>query len=166
MKLVFEVNGGVEIDYSIGGSNNCFSEKARYAIESVGHEGVNGNTIESELSNNIELFLAEIVGENSEDYNVLSKSIRCETKDDSFKIHGDILFDMLEKLKEDFDYSESEIDYSDQVSSMFKESINDYGELINLDPLYKAMGDDDGIDFVAQYHERDCEATLYLNWVK
>lgn len=166
MRLVFELHGGVEFDYSIGGSDNCFSEKARYAIESVGHECVNGNTIESELSNNIELFLAEIVGGNSEDYNVLSKSIRCETKDESFKIHGDILFEMLEELKEDFDYSESEIDYSDQVSSMFTESIDDYGELINLDPLYNAIGDDDGIDFVAQYHERECEATLYLNWVK
>lgn len=163
MRLVFEVNGGVEIDYSIGGSNNCFSEKARYVIESKGRECVNGNTIESELSNNIELFLAEIVGGNSEDYNVLSKSIRCETKDESFKIHGDILFKMPEELKEDFDYSESKIDYSDQVSSMFKESINDYGELINLDPLYKAIGDDDGIDFTAQYYERDCEAMLYLN---
>lgn len=163
MRLVFEVNGGVEIDYSIGGSNNCFSEKARYTIESAGHECVNGNTIESELSNNIELFLAEIVGGNSEDYNVLSNSIRCETKDESFKIHGDILFEMLEELKEDFDYSESEIDYSDQVSNMFRESIDDYGELINLDPLYNAIGEDDGIDFMAQYYERDCEATLYLN---
>lgn len=166
MRLVFEVQGGVEIDYSVVGSNNCFNEKARYAIESVGYECVNGNTIEIELSNNIELFLAEIVGGNSEDYNVLSKSIRCETKDDSFKIHGDILFDMLEELKEDFDYSESEIDYSDQVSNIFRESIDEYGEFINLDPLYNAIGDDDGIDFVAQYYERDCEATLYLNWVK
>lgn len=163
MRLVFEVHGGVEIDYSIGGSNNCFSEKARYVIESVGHECVNGSTIESELSNNIELFLSEIVGGNSEDYNVLSKSIRCETKDESFKIHGDILFEMLEELKEAFDYSESKIDYSDQVSNMFRESIDDYGELINLDPLYNAIGEDDGIDFVAQYYERDCEATLYLN---
>ena len=166
MRLVFELHGGVEFDYSTGGSNNCFSEKARHVIESVGHECVNGNTIESELSNNIELFLSEIVGGNSEDYNVLSKSIRCETKDESFKIHGDILFEMLEKLKEDFDYSESEVDYSNQVSNVFKESIDEYGELINLDPLYKAMGDDDGIDFTAQYYERDCEATLYLNRVK
>lgn len=163
MRLVFELHGGVEFDYSIGGSDNCFSEKARYAIESVGHECVNGNTIKSELSNNIELFLAEIVGGNSEDYNVLSKSIRCETKDESFKIHGDILFEMSEELKEDFDYSESEIDCSDQVSNIFRESINDYGELINLDPLYKAMSDTDSIDFVAQCYERDCEATLYLN---
>ena len=38
MRLVFELHGGVEFDYSIGGSDNCFSEKARYAIESVGHE--------------------------------------------------------------------------------------------------------------------------------
>ncbi len=166
MILIFEVNGGVEIDYSIGGSNNCFSEKARYTIESVGHECVNESTIESELSNNIELFLAEIVGGNSEDYNVLSKSIRCEMKDESFKIHGDISFELCKELDDDFDYSESEIDYSDQVSNMFRESIDEYGELINLDTLYKAMGDDDGIDFVAQYHERDCEATLYLNWVK
>ena len=166
MRLIFEVNGGVEFDYSVGGSNNNFSEKARYAIESVGHECVNGNTIESELSNNIELFLAEMVGGTSEDYNVLSKSIRCETKDESFKIHGDILFETLEELKENFDYTESKIDYSDQVSNVFKESIDVYGEIINLDPLYKAMGEDDSIDFAAQYYERDCEATLYLNWVK
>lgn len=163
MKLVFEVQGGVEIDYSVGGSNNCFNEKARYVIESVGHECVNGNTIENELSNNIELFLAEIVGGNSEDYNVLSKSIRCETKDEIFKIHGDILFEMQEELKEDFDYTDSKIDYSDQVSNVFRESIDEYGELINLDPLHNAIGEDDGIDFVAQYYERDCEATLYLN---
>ena len=166
MRLVFELHGGVEFDYSIGGSDNCFSEKARYAIESVGHECVNGNTIESELSNNIELFLAEIVGGNSEDYNVLSKSIRCETKDESFKIHGDILFELCKELADDFDYSESEIDYSDQVSNVFTESIDEYGELINLDPLYNAMDEDDGIDFTAQYYERDCEVTLYLNWVK
>lgn len=163
MRLVFEVHGGVEIDYSTGGSNNCFSEKARYVIESVGHECVNESTIESELFNNIELFLAEIVGGNSEDYNILSKSIRCETKDESFKIHGDILFEVLEELKEDFDYAESKIDYSDQVSNVFTESIDEYGELINLDPLYNAIGEDDGIDFIAQYYERDCEATLYLN---
>ena len=99
----------------------------------------------------------------SEDYNILSKSIRCETKDESFKIHGDILFEVLEELKEDFDYAESKIDYSDQVSNVFTESIDEYGELINLDPLYNAIGEDDGIDFVAQYYERDCEATLYLN---
>ena len=166
MRLVFELNGGVEFDYSIGGSDNCFSEKARYAIESVGHECVNGNTIESELSSNIKLFLSEIIGGNSDDYNVLSKSIRCETKDESFKIRGDILFELLEELKEDFDYSESEIDYSDQVSNVFKESIDEYGELINLDPLYNAMGEEDGIDFAAQYYEHDCEATLYLSWVK
>lgn len=163
MRLVFEVHGGVEIDYSTGGSNNCFSEKARYVIESVGHECVNESTIESELSNNIELFLAEIVGGNSEDYNILSKSIRCETKDESFKIHGDILFEVLEELKEDFDYAESKIDYSDQVSNVFTESIDEYGELINLDPPYNAIDEDDGIDFIAQYYERDCEATLYLN---
>lgn len=119
MRLIFEVNGGVELDYSIGGSNNCFNEKARCVIESLGHECVNGNTVERELCNNIELFLAEMVGGNSEDYNVLSKSIRCEKKNESFKIHGDILSEMSEELKEDFDYSESEIDYSDQVSSMF-----------------------------------------------
>lgn len=163
MRLVFEVHGGVEIDYSTGGSNNCFSEKARCVIESVGHECVNESTIESELSNNIELFLAEIVGGNSEDYNILSKSIRCETKDESFKIHGDILFEVLEELKEDFDYAESKIDYSDQVSNVFTESIDEYGELINLDPLYNTIGEDDGIDFIAQSYERDCEATLYLN---
>lgn len=163
MRLVFEVHGGIEIDYSTGGSNNCFSEEARYVIESVGHECVNESTIESELSNNIELFLAEIVGGNSEDYNILSKSIRCETKDESFKIHGDILFEVLEELKEDFDYAESKIDYSDQVSNVFTESIDEYSELINLDPLYNAIGEDDGIDFIAQYYERDCEATLYLN---
>lgn len=166
MRLVFEVNGGVEVDYSIGRSNNCFSEKARYVIELIGHDCVNGNTIESELSNNIELFIAEIVGGNSEDYNVLSKSIRCETKDESFKIYGDISFELCKELASDFDYSESEINYSEQVSNVFKESIDEYGELIDLDPLYKAIGDDDGIDFVAQYHERNCEATLYLNWVK
>lgn len=163
MRLVFEVQGGVEIDYSVGGSNNCFNEKARCVIESVGHECVNGNTIENELSNNIELFIAEIVGGNSEDYNVLSKSIRCETKNESFKIHGDILFEIPKEPKEDFDYTGSKIDYSDQVSNIFRESIDDYGELINLDQLYQAMGEDDGIDFVAQYYERECEATLYLN---
>ena len=38
MRLTFEVHGGVEIDYSIGGSNNCFSEKARDVIESKSHE--------------------------------------------------------------------------------------------------------------------------------
>lgn len=163
MRLVFDINGGVEIDYSIGGSNNCFSEKARHVIESIGHECVNENTIEGELSNNIELFLSEIVGGNSEDYNVLSKSIRCETKDESFKIHGDISFELCNELADDFDYSESEIDCLDQVSNAFKESIDEYGELINLDPLYKAIGEDDGIDFTAQYYERDCEAMLYLN---
>jgi hypothetical protein len=162
MRLVFEVHGGVEIDYSIGGSNNSFSEKARNAIESLGHECVNALVIKSELSDNIELFLAEIFGGNSEDYNVLEKSIRCETTDENFKIHGFITFDVSKELEEEFDWSEYEFDYSDIVSSVFDESINLHGELINLDPLYKAMGDDVEIDFTAQYFEKHCEATLYL----
>lgn len=163
MRLVFEVRGGVEIDYSIGGSNNSFSEKARDVIESLGHECVNASEIKIELSDNIELFLAEILGGNSEDYDVLEKSIRCETTDENFKIHGFITFDVSEELEEEFDWSEYEFDYSDIVSNVFDESINLHGELINLDPLYKAMGDDSEVDFVAQYCEGYCEAMLYLD---
>lgn len=163
MRLVFEVHGGVEIDYSIGGSNNCFSEKARDVIESLGHECVDASAIENELSSNIELFLAEIVGGNSEDYEVLSKSIRCETTDENFKIHGFITFDVSDELEEEFDWSEYEFDYSDIVSNVFDESINLHGELINLDPLYNAMGEESEVDFVAQYCEGYCEATLYLD---
>lgn len=163
MRLVFELHGGVEIDYSIGGSNNSFSEKARDVIESKSHECVNVEMIKSELSSNIELFLSEIVGGNSEDYNVLSKSIRCENEDENFKINGLITFDVSEELGEEFDWSEYEIDYSDIVSNVFDESINLHGELINLDPLYKAMGEESEVDFVAQYCEGYCEATLYLD---
>lgn len=163
MRLVFEVHGGVEIDYSIGGNNNSFSEKARNVIESKSHECVNLSGMENELSNNIELFLSEIVGGSSEDYDVLSKSIRCETTDENFKIHGFITFDVSDELKEEFDWSEYEIDYSDIVSTVFDESITLHGELINLDPLYKAMGDDSEVDFTAQYCEGYCEATLYLD---
>ena len=162
MRLVFEVHGGVEIDYSIGGSNNCFSEKARDVIESLGHECVNVSAIENELSSNIELFLSDVVGGKREDYGVLSKTIQCETIDENFKIHGFITFDVSDELKEEFDWSEYEIDYSDIVSTAFDKSITLHGELINLDPLYKAMGDDIEIDFTAQYFEKHCEATLYL----
>lgn len=163
MRLVFEVHGGVEIDYSIGGSNNCFSEKARDVIESLCHECVNVSVIENELSSNIELFLSDVVGGKREDYDVLSKTIQCETIDEKFKIHGFITFDVSDELKEEFDWSEYEFDYSDIVSNVFDESINLHGELINLDPLYKAMGDDSEVDFVAQYCEGYCEATLYLD---
>lgn len=163
MRLVFEVWGGVEIDYSIGGSNNSFSEKARDVIEAKSHECVNVSAIENELLGNVELFLAEIVGGNSEDYDVLSKSIRCETNDENFKIHGFITFDVSDELKEEFDWSEYEIDYSDIVSTAFDKSITLHCELINLDPLYKAMGDGSEVDFVAQYCEGYCEATLYLD---
>ena len=163
MRLVFEVHGGVEIDYSIGGSNNCFSEKARDVIESLGQECVNTDSIGSELTKNVELFLSEVIGGKSKDYDVLSKSIRCETNDENFKIHGFITFDVSDELKEEFDWSEYEIDYSDIVSNVFDESINLHGELINLDPLYKAIGDGSEVDFVAQYCEGYCEATLYLD---
>ena len=163
MRLVFEVHGGVEIDYSIGGSNNCFSEKARDVIESKSHECVNVSAIENELSSNIELFLAEIVGGKSEDYDVLSKSIRCESNDENFKIHGFITFDVSDELEEEFDWSENEFDYSDIVSNVFDELFNLDGWLINLDPLYKAMGDNSEVDFVAQYCKGYCKATLYLD---
>lgn len=119
MRLVFEVHGGVEIDYSIGGSNNCFNEKARDVIESLGHECVDASSIETGLSSNIELFLAEIVGGNSEDYEVLSKSIRCKTTDENFKIHGAVTFDVSDELEEELDWSEYEFDYSDIVSNVF-----------------------------------------------
>lgn len=163
MRLVFEVRGGVEIDYSIGGSNNCFNEKARDVIESLGHECVNVSAIENELLSNIELFLSDVVGGEREDYDVLSKTIQCETIDENFKIHGFITFDVSDELKEEFDWSEYEIDYSGIVSNVFDESINLHSELINLDPLYKAMGDDVEIDFAAQYCEGYCDATLYLD---
>ena len=128
MRLAFEVHGGVEIDYSIGGSNNCFSEKARDVIESKSHECVNLSVMENELSKSIELFLSDVVGGESDEYTVLEKSIHCEI-----------------------------------VSNVFDELFNLDGWLINLDPLYKAMGDDSEVDFVAQYCEGYCEATLYLD---
>ena len=163
MRLVFEVHGGVEIDYSIGGSNNCFSEKARDVIESQSHECVTLSAMENELSNNIELFLSDVVGGDSDEYSVLAKSIRCEIKDESFKIDGDVSFKMLEDIDKDAYLSGSEIDYSDIVSDVFDELFNLDGWLINLDPLYKAMGDNSEVDFVAQYCKGYCKATLYLD---
>ena len=163
MRLIFEVNGGVEIDYSMGGGNNCFSEKARSVIESLGHECVDLSVMENELSSNIELFLSDAVGGDSDEYDVLAKSIRCEIKDENFKINGDVSFKMLEDIDKDVYLSGSEIDYSDIVSDVFDELFNLDGWLINLDPLYKAMGDNSKVDFVAQYCEGYCEATLYLD---
>ena len=163
MRLVFEVHGGVEIDYSIGGSNNSFSEKARNAIESLSHECVTLSAMENELSNNIELFLSDVVGGDSDEYSVLAKSIRCEIKDENFKIDGDVSFKMLEDIDKDAYLSRSEIDYSDIVSDVFDELFNLDGWLIDLDPLYKAMGDNSEVDFVAQYCKGYCKATLYLD---
>lgn len=163
MRLAFEVHGGVEIDYSIGGSNNCFSEKARDVIESIGHECVNLSVMEKELSNAIELFLSDVVGGDSDEYSVLAKSIRCEIKDENFKIDGDVSFKMLEDIDKDAYLSGSKIDYSDVVSDVFDELFNLDGWLINLDPLYKAMGDNSEVDFVAQYCKGYCKATLYLD---
>lgn len=163
MRLVFEVWGGVEIDYSIGGSDNCFSAKARDVIESQSHECVTLSAMENELSNNIELFLSDVVGGNSDEYSVLAKSIRCEIKDENFKIDGDVSFKMLEDIDKDAYLSGSEIDYSDIVSDVFGELFNLDGWLINLDPLYKAMGDNSEVDFVAQYCKGYCKATLYLD---
>lgn len=163
MRLVFEVHGGVEIDYSIGGSNNSFSEKARDVIESKSHECVDLSVMENELSNNIELFLSDVVGGDSDEYSVLAKSIHCEIKDENFKIDGDVSFKMLEDIYKDVYLSGSEIDYSDIVSDVFDELFNLDGWLINLDPLYKAMGDNSEVDFVAQYCKGYCKATLYLD---
>lgn len=163
MRLVFEVHGGVEIDYSIGGSNNSFSEKARDVIESKSHECVNLSVMENELSKAIELFLSDVVGGESDEYTVLEKSIRCEIMDENFKINGDISFEMLEDINKDAYLSGSKIDYSEIVSNVFDELFNLDGWLINLDPLYKAMGDNVEIDFTAQYSETHCEATLCLD---
>lgn len=163
MRLVFEVRGGVEIDYSIGGSNNSFSEKARDVIEAKSHECVNVSAIENELSSNIELFLSDVVGGKREDYDVLSKTIQCETIDENFKIDGDVSFKMLEDIDKDAYLSGAEIDYSDIVSDVCDELFNLDGWLINLDPLYKAMGDNSEVDFVAQYCKGYCKATLYLD---
>ena len=163
MRLAFEVHGGVEIDYSIGGSNNNFSEKARDVIESIGHECVNLSVMEKELSNAIELFLSDVVGGESDEYTILEKSLRCEITDENFKIDGDVSFKMLEDIDKDTYLSGSEIDYSDIVSDVFDELFNLDGWLINLDPLYKAMGDNSEVDFVAQYCKGYCKATLYLD---
>lgn len=163
MRLAFEVHGGVEIDYSIGGSNNCFNEKARDVIEAKSHECVTLSAMENELSNNIELFLSDVVGGDSDEYSVLAKSIRCEIKDENFKIDGDVSFKMLEDIDKDAYLSGSEIDYSDILSDVFDELFNLDGWLINLDPLYRAMGDDIEIDFTAQYFEKHCEATLHMD---
>jgi len=163
MRLAFEVHGGVEIDYSIGGSNNSFSEKARDVIEAKSHECVTLSAMENELSNNIELFLSDVVGGESDEYSVLAKSIRCEIKDENFKIDGDVSFKMLEDIDKDAYLSGSEIDYSDIVSDVFDELFNLDGWLINLDPLYKAMGDNSEVDFVVQYCKGYCKATLYLD---
>lgn len=163
MRLVFEIHGGVEIDYSIGGSNNSFSEKARDVIEAKSHECVTLSAMENELSNNIELFLSDVVGGDSDEYSVLAKSIRCEITDENFKIDGDVSFKMLEDIDKDTYLSGSEIDYSDIVSDVFDELFNLDRWLINLDPLYKAMGDNGEVDFVAQYCKGYCKATLYLD---
>lgn len=70
---------------------------------------------------------------------------------------------MLDDIDKDAYLYGSKIDYSDVVSDVFDELFNLDGWLINLDPLYKSMGDNSEVDFVAQYCKGYCKATLYLD---
>ncbi len=165
MRLDFNAKVSFKFDYTFIEQRSLseevsLAEFADELIEQFSSDCLNSvdfcNTIKSEM----DYLLESVVGGTNCDYDIKSMEVSCRTHKTTIILNGFVNFE----FEEESELSESSFDMETDLTDKFRKYIDDeivvYGEIVDLDPFYLKLDDNDSVQFIFDYKIESCESKL------
>lgn len=166
MRLDFNIKVNFKFDYKFIEQRSLseevsLAEFADELIEQFSSDCLNSvdfcNTIKSEM----DYLLESVVGGTCCDYIIKYMEVSCRTSGSTITLNGSANFEFDEEESELSDSSfDDETDVTDNFSKYIEDEIVVYGEIVDTEPLYLQLEEDDPIRFTFNYKIESCESKL------
>ena len=114
------------------------------------------NTIKSE----IDYLLESVVGGTCCDYTIKYMEVSCRTNKTTIILNGSVNFEFEEESELSGFSFDVETDLTDNFKKYIEDEIVTYGEIVDLDPFYLQLDDNDSVQFTFDYKIDSCESKL------
>ena len=166
MRLDFNIKVNFKFDYKFIEQRSLseevsLAEFADELIEQFSSDCLNSvdfcNTIKSEM----DYLLESVVGGTCCDYIIKYMEVSCRTSGSTITLNGSANFEFDEEESELSDsLFDDETDVTDNFSKYIEDEIVVYGEIVDTEPLYLQLEEDDPIQFTFNYKIESCESKL------
>lgn len=114
------------------------------------------NTIKSE----IDYLLESVVGGTCCDYIIKYMEVSCRTNKTTIILNGSVNFEFEEESELSNSSFSVETDLTNNFKKYIENEIVTYGEIVDLDPFYLQLDDNDSVQFTFDYKIDSCESKL------
>ena len=105
--------------------------------------------------------MGAVVGGTCCDYIIRSMEVSCRTNNTAIILNGSVNFDFDEEESELSDSLFGDVtDTTDKLTKYIEDEIVEYGSIVDTEPLYLQLEDDDPIRFTFTYDVESCESKL------
>lgn len=166
MKLDFNTKVSFKFDYIFIEETSlsesvAFHEFASEVIEQYTKDCLNSVEICNTIKSEIDYLLEAVVGGTCCDYIVKSMEVSCRTNGSTITLNGSVNFEFDEEESELSDSLFGDVtDTTDKLTKYIEDEIVEYGSIVDTEPLYLQLEEDDPIRFTFTYDVESCESKL------
>lgn len=166
MRLDFNIKVNFKFDYiffeEISLSEEVsFTEFVDETIKHFSSDCLNSVEICNTIKSEMDYLLGAVVGGTCCDYIIRSMEVSCKTSKTAITLNGSVNFDFDEEESELSDSLFGNVtDTTDKLTKYIEDEIVEYGSIVDTEPLYLQLEEDDPIRFTFTYDVESCESKL------
>ena len=166
MRLNFNTKVSFEFDYIFIEETSlsesvAFHEFADEVIEQYTSDCLNSVEVCNTIKSEIDYLLEAVVGGTCCDYIVKSMEVSCRTNGSTITLNGSVNFEFDEYESEMSDsFFNKETDMTDNFKQYIEDEIVVYGAIVDTEPFYLQLEEDDPVRFTFDCKIESCESKL------
>lgn len=165
MRLDFNIKVNFKFDYKFIEQRSSreevsLSEFVDGVIEQFSSDCLNSIEICNTIKSEMDYLLEAVVGGTNCDYDIKSMEVSCRTNRTTIILNGSVNFEFEEESELSNSLFGMETNLTDNFSKYIEDEIVVYGEIVDTEPLYLQLEEDDPIRFTFNYKIDSCESKL------
>lgn len=165
MRLDFSTKVSFKFDYIFIEETSLselvgFHEFADSVIEQFSSDCLNSTGICNTIKSDVDYLLQSVIGGNYCDYDIKSVEVSCRTSESTITLNGSINFEFYPEAQFHEHSFGNVMDVADNFKQYIEDEIVEYGEIVDSEPLYRQLDEDDPVRFTYEYKIESCESTL------
>ena len=165
MRLDFNIKVNFKFDYIFFEESSLseevsFTEFVDETIKHFSSDCLNSTGICNTIKSDVDYLLQSVVGGNYCDYDVKSVEVSCKTSESTITLNGSINFEFYPEAQFHEHSFSNVMDMTDNFKQYIDDEIVEYGEIVDSEPLYRQLDEDDPIRFTFTYDVESCESKL------
>lgn len=166
MRLDFNIKVNFKFDYIFFEESSLseevsFTEFVDETIKHFSSDCLNSVEICNTIKSEMDYLLGAVVGGTCCDYIIRSMEVSCKTSKTAITLNGSVNFDFDEEESELSDSLFGDVtDTTDKLTKYIEDEIVEYGSIVDTEPLYLQLEEDDPIRFTFTCDVESCESKL------